>query len=111
MRKEGYHDPQTHRMWGTGRNMGIELYTAGGDIQNGPETHSPGVLLRPSFRLWLRQRHLATLWILADIVFYLVHNRRTMSIEGNIEFLRRARWKNYQEKKRWKRVGNYLEMV
>ena len=32
----------------------------------------PGWLLGPTFRLWPRQRHLATLWILANLVFYLV---------------------------------------
>jgi len=59
---------------------------------------SSGWLLGPSFRLWPRQRHLATLWILANLVFYLLHNRRT-------------RWKNYQEKKRWETVGNYVEIL
>jgi len=71
----------------------------------------PGWLLGPNFRLWPRQRHLATLWILANLVFYLVNNRRTMSREDYIDFLRRARWKHYQGKKRWETVGNYLEIL
>jgi len=43
LRKEGYHGPQTHGMWGRRRNMGMDPYTAGGDTQNGPETHFPWV--------------------------------------------------------------------
>ena len=50
----------------------------------------PGWLLGPDFRLWPRQRHLATLWILVNLVFYIVHNRRTMSLEDYIDFLRRS---------------------
>jgi hypothetical protein len=34
-----------------------------------------------------------------------------MSLEDYIDFIRRARWKNYQEKKRWETVGNYLEIL
>jgi len=71
----------------------------------------PGWILGPIFRFCPRQRHLATLWILANLVYYLVHNRRTTSLEDYIELLRRARWKNYQGKKRWERVSNYLEIL
>ena len=41
MRKEGYHGPQTHGMWGRKRNMGMDPYTTGGDTQNGSKTHFP----------------------------------------------------------------------
>ena len=70
----------------------------------------PEWLLGPSFRFW-PQRHLATLWILANLVHYLVQNRRTMSLEEYIDYLRRSRWKKYQENKRWETVGNYLEIL
>ena len=43
MRKEGYHDPQTHGMWGEGRNMRMDPYTAGGETQNEPKTHSRSI--------------------------------------------------------------------
>ena len=68
-------------------------------------------LLGPNFRLWPRQRHLATLWILANLVYYLVHNCRTISLEEYIDYLRRARWKKYRETKRRKTVGKYLEIL
>jgi len=70
----------------------------------------PEWLLGPIFRFWLR-RHLATLWILANLVHYSVQNRRTMSLEKYIDYLRRSRWKKYQEKKRSETVGNYLEIL
>ena len=48
---------------------------------------------------------------MANLVFYPVHSRRTVSLEEYIYFLRRARWKNDQKKKRWETVGNYLEIL
>jgi len=71
----------------------------------------PEWLLGPVFRFWPRQRHLATLWILANLVHYLVQNRRTMLLEEYIDYLRRSRWKKYQENKRWGTVGSYLEIL
>ena len=66
-----------------------------------------GWLLGPNFSLWPRQ-HLATLWIFANLIYYLVHNRRSMSLEEYIDYLRRARWKKYQETKK---IGNYLDIL
>jgi len=68
-------------------------------------------LLWPSFRLWPRQCHQAMLWILVNMVYYVVQNRRTMSPQDCIEFLHRTRWKTYQRKKRMELVGNYLEVL
>ena len=71
----------------------------------------PGWPLAPSFRFWPRQRHLATLWIPANLAYCLLQNRRTMSLEEYSDFLHGGRWKNYQGKKRWETVGNYLEIL
>jgi len=68
-------------------------------------------------RIWLAAIHrtdwrrIPPGWLLANLLYYLVHNRRTMSLEEYIDFLCRARWKNYQGKKRWETVGNYLEIL
>jgi len=71
--------------------MGMDPYTTGSGTKNGPVTHPPGWTLGPILRFWPRQGHLATLWILENLVYYIVHNRRTMSLEEYIDFLRRAR--------------------
>jgi hypothetical protein len=68
-------------------------------------------LLWPSFRLWSRHRHQATLWFLTNTVYYVVQNRRTMSLQSYIEFLCRTRRKTYQGKKRMELVGSYLEVL
>jgi len=38
-------------MWGRRRNMGMDPYTAGGDTQNGPETHPPWLASGAQFPL------------------------------------------------------------
>jgi len=45
------------------------------------------------------------------MVFYVVHNHRTMSLEDYIDFLHRTRWKAHQGKKRMELVRNYLEVL
>jgi len=67
-------------------------------------------LLRPCFQRWLRRRYQAMLWILANMVYYLVHKRRTISFWDYTDFMPRMRWKTYQEINRMKLVGNYLEV-
>jgi hypothetical protein len=69
-----------------------------------------GWLLWPNFRQWPR-RHQETLWILGNMVHYVVQNRRTMSLQDCIDFLHRTRWKTYQGNKRMELLGNYLEVL
>ena len=45
------------------------------------------------------------------MVFYVVHNHRTMSLEDYIDFLHSTRWKAHQGKKRMELVRNYLEVL
>jgi hypothetical protein len=35
----------------------------------------------------------AVLWLLADIVHYRLRSQRRLTLDDNIDFLRRARWK------------------
>ena len=63
--------------------------------------------LRPQFLLWPPPRHKAILWILAHFVSYRMQQRQ-LSLTDYIDFMRRARWKSYQETSGMQRVGNYL---
>jgi len=42
-------------------------------------------LLRSCFQLWPRKRHQVIPWFMANILFYLVHQRRTLSIMDYID--------------------------
>ena len=70
-----------------------------------PRRVSTEWLLRPSFELWPRQRHQMLFWILSNMFFYLVHQRRKLSVMEYTEFMRRTRWKIYQNTNRMKLVG------
>jgi len=47
--------------------------------------------LAPHFRLWSRQRQQAVLWILANMLCYLMQKRITLSLQDYINFMRRSR--------------------
>jgi hypothetical protein len=67
--------------------------------------------LRPHFHIWPPRRHRAVLWIIAHTVWYRVQESRTPSAHEYLDFLRRARWKAYQDTGRVKNVGNYLAIL
>ena len=71
----------------------------------------PDWTTRPQFRLWPPQRHRAVSWILAQMVWYRIKERRAYTDLDYSDFLRRARWKTYQTKHRRTIVGNYLEIL
>lgn len=111
MREAGYHVPQTHAMWGGEEMWEWTRIPLAALHRTDRRRNPPGWLLGPNFGLRPRQRHLGTLWFLANLVLYLVHKRRTILLEDTIDFLWRARRKNYQEKKNWETEGNYLEIL
>jgi hypothetical protein len=67
--------------------------------------------LRPQFHIWPPRRHRAVLWIIAHMVWYRIQESRTPSAQENFDFLRRARWKAYQDTGRMKKIGNYLTIL
>ena len=62
-------------------------------------------LLRPTLKLWPPQRHRAVLWTLANFVEYRLHQRRTLTLQDYLDFLRRAKWKIYSTRNRTSIVG------
>jgi len=60
-------------------------------IRTDPRRVSTEWLLRPSFQIWPRKRHQTVIWILANMVSYLVHHRKTLSIMDCTDFMRRMR--------------------
>jgi hypothetical protein len=53
-----------------------------------PRYIPPEWILRPHFKLWPPQRHRAILWVLAQLVLYRVHQRRPLTLNDYMDFLR-----------------------
>ena len=68
-------------------------------------------LWAPTHQIWPPQRHNATSWIVANMIHYLINNRRTISLQDYMDYMRRARWKANQQTKRARMIGNYLEVL
>lgn len=68
-------------------------------------------LWAPTHHIWPPQRHNATSWILGNMVHYMINNRRTISLQDYLDYMQRTRWKAYQQTRRAKMLGNYLEVL
>jgi hypothetical protein len=63
---------------------------------------------------WTRLQLVATtavLWLLAQLVLYRGQQKRELTQHDYIDFLRRKKWKIYQQKTRREMVGNYLSII
>jgi hypothetical protein len=67
--------------------------------------------MRPAFHLWPPKRHQAVLWILAQFVLFLTQYDTTANLLEYYHFMRRKRWKVYQQSKRQDKLGNYLSVL
>jgi hypothetical protein len=76
-----------------------------------PRHVPPDWTIRPSFLFWPPQRHAALLWILANMVYYIIQHRKKLSLADYADFMRRARWKAYHTERRLAKFGNYLETI
>jgi hypothetical protein len=65
-------------------------------------------LFRPHLNLCPTQRHRAVLWTIAHLAAFWMQRARTVTFQDFIDFLRRSKWKLYQQRNRMARVGNYL---
>jgi hypothetical protein len=67
--------------------------------------------MRPAFYLWPPKRHQAVLWILAQFIFFRTQYDTTTNLLAYYDFMRRKRWKAYQQSKRQDKLGNYLSVL
>ena len=112
----GRQDTTLHRLTtdcGVGREVISELTRTqiAWMHRTGPRRVLTKWLLRSCFKLWPRQKQQATFCLWANMVFCLVHKRRTISLLVYMVFMRRTRWKTYQEEHGTKVLGNYLEVL
>ena len=56
------------------------------------------------------EKHNATTWMLGHMLGY-IHNNRNLSMKDYLDFLKRARWKEYSQRHRYQRCGKYLEII
>jgi hypothetical protein len=64
--------------------------------------------VRPTYKFWPTQKQAAITWIIAHLVKYRLQTQRRLSLQ---DFLRRARWKEYQHTPRSHMIGRYLDVL
>jgi hypothetical protein len=80
-------------------------------MRTAPRHIPPEWTIRPDFHIWPPQRRGAIVWILAHMAYYNTQHQQRLTGTDYADFLRRARWKAYQKKRRRKRIGNYLVLI
>jgi len=80
-------------------------------LRTDPAYVSPEWLQRPCFNFWPRQKQRATLWILANYVYFRIQHGPTSTTQEYFDYLQRTRWKLYQTTNRMKLLGNYLSVL
>jgi hypothetical protein len=91
--------------------MGMDEETDGNDATDGLRWIPEVWLYRPQFHLWPPQRHRAVLWLLAKLVEFRAQRCKLLTTHDYYDFLRRSKWKLYQQHNRLLRVRNYLGVL
>ena len=88
----------------------MEPHTDSADTNDGPETYTYGMVpLSPVASCGPDKDIRRSCGFRGHMVFfYLVHQHTTLSVIDYIDFMRRTRWKTYQDTNRMKLVGKCL---
>ena len=62
-------------------------------------------LLSPHFTLWPPRRRRAVLWVLANLVIFRTQQKRELTLQDFIDFMKLSKWKLYRSHKREASVG------
>jgi hypothetical protein len=67
--------------------------------------------VRPTYQFWPAQEQAAITRIIVHLVKYRPQTQRRLSLRDYLDFLRRARWKEYQHTPRRHMMGRYLDVL
>jgi hypothetical protein len=105
------HTTQTHRMRRSIINFELNRNLAA--IQRTDEKHIESEWLTfPTFKLWPKPNHNASVWLVASAIHYAVTSYNKVRAEDCLCYMRRTRWKVYtwKKKKRRRIFDNYLKV-
>jgi hypothetical protein len=64
----------------------------------------------PDFEIYLPQRQNATIWMIGHMLGY-VYDNQSVTLQDFLDFLKRARWKEYNRRPALQRCGWYLDVI
>jgi hypothetical protein len=67
--------------------------------------------IRPVHKVWPAKRQTAISWILAHLICYRMQTQRRQSLLDYRDYMRKARWKCYQQTQKACKVGRYLDVL
>ena len=64
----------------------------------------------PDFEIRAIQKHNATVWMIGHMLGYMYDNP-TLTMQDFLDFLKRARWKTYNQRHKFPSCGKYLDVI
>jgi hypothetical protein len=98
-------------MWKCDRDLTMNKGKYGVYHAKGPPKHPTGRSDSPQLSQWPRTRQVALLWILAHMTYCVTQRKNRLSLMDYADFLRRVRWKAYNDNHRFAKIGTYLEVL
>jgi hypothetical protein len=96
---------ETQRIWNWTR-LRIACY-----LRTNPKEVKEQWTQFPDYKLWPIQRHNATTWILGHMVWYVTANKVKPTLLDYLDYMKRKRWKEHEEKRLRQHCGNYLQIL
>ena len=84
VREVGHHTTSTQRLWGETGNKRIDSHKDISGTKDGPETYAQGMAPSSLFQN-MTPTKTSNFWFLANVVFYVVNQRRTFSVLDNVD--------------------------
>jgi hypothetical protein len=88
----------------------MNLHMDSSDTMDGPETYTQGMAPSSLSQSMAPTKTSGNIVVFGEYCFYVVNQRRTLSVLDCTDCMRRKRWKLYQDINRMQLVGNCLEV-
>lgn len=76
-----------------------------------PKHISEESTLRPSFHKWPPKKQAVIVWIVVHLAAHCLQTQQHLYLANYMDFLKRARWKEYHRTTKNPTVGRYLDVV
>jgi len=114
MRGNRYTTASTNFLRGRISDMDLDKGQDSGNTTHKPHTYTRGMDPTPdlpSLPPPPKKKPAAIIWIVAHLVAYRLQTQRRLSLTDYMDFLQRARWKEYHRTPKTPTVGRYLDVL
>jgi hypothetical protein len=106
----GHLDPQIHGMQRHTTYMDLDKKHIVSYLQINARDMKDTWITVPGFEIRPIQKHSTTVWMIGHMLAYMYDNL-TLIMQDYLDFLKRAGWKEYNQRQKFKSCGKYLDLI